>query len=112
MGRYLLERVGLALLTMLMLSIVSFIVIQAPPGDYMTSYIMQMQASGNPLREEEVATLRRLYGLDQGDLAMLAFRTADHLRQMAGLRVTHPRLAEAAKAAVDLVLKEPVIVPL
>lgn len=48
-----------------MLSVVSFIVIQAPPGDYMTSYITQMQASGNPLRQEEVETLRRMYGLDQ-----------------------------------------------
>jgi len=54
----------------------------------------------------------RLYGLDPGDMAMLVFRTADNLRQMAGLRESHPGLASTAKAAVELILKEPVTVPL
>ncbi|MFH1135969.1 MAG: DEAD/DEAH box helicase [Pseudomonadota bacterium] len=54
----------------------------------------------------------RLYGLDPGDMAMLVFRTADNLRQMAGLAEFQPRLAPTAKAAVDLIMKEPVITPL
>jgi superfamily II RNA helicase len=53
-----------------------------------------------------------LYGRDPGDMAMLVFRTADNLRQMAGLEDTHPRLAPTARAAVDLILKEPVTIPL
>lgn len=57
-------------------------------------------------------TAVRLYGLDQGDMAMLVFRTADNLRQMANLRDSHPVLAPTARTAVDLILKEPVIVPL
>ncbi len=57
-------------------------------------------------------TAVRLYGLDQGDMAMLVFRTADNLRQIANLSETHPGLAPAARAAVDLILKEPVMVPL
>ncbi|MFH1092260.1 MAG: hypothetical protein V1742_11905, partial [Pseudomonadota bacterium] len=54
----------------------------------------------------------KLYGLDPGDMAMLVFRTADNLRQMAGLKDTHPRLAAAARQAVELIMKEPVVVPL
>ena len=54
----------------------------------------------------------RVYGLDEGDMAMLAFRTADHLRQIASLSETHPNLAATARRAVDLILKEPVTVPL
>ena len=53
-----------------------------------------------------------LYGHDPGDMAMLVFRTADNLRQIANLRETHPKLGPTATAAVALILKEPVIVPL
>ena len=54
----------------------------------------------------------RKLGLDEGDMAMLVFRTADNLRQIAGLRKTHPTLAATASKAMALILKEPVIVPL
>jgi ATP-dependent RNA helicase HelY len=57
-------------------------------------------------------TAVRLYGLDEGDMAMLTFRTADHLRQIASLSATHPILAATARRAVDLILREPVTVPL
>lgn len=57
-------------------------------------------------------TAVRLYGLDPGDMAMLVFRTADNLRQIANLAETHPGLAPTARAGVDLILKEPVTVPL
>jgi superfamily II RNA helicase len=54
----------------------------------------------------------RLYGQDPGDMAMLVFRTADHLRQLAGLKETHPTLAPTAREAVAMILKEPVIFPI
>lgn len=52
-----------------------------------------------------------LLGLGAGDLAMLAMRTADHLRQMMGLKNQEP-LAGAAREAVYRILKEPVSSPL
>ncbi|MEW5722763.1 MAG: DEAD/DEAH box helicase [Thermodesulfobacteriota bacterium] len=54
----------------------------------------------------------RLYGQDPGDMAMLVFRAADHLRQLAGLARTHPKLAPTAREAMDLILKEPVLFPI
>lgn len=53
-----------------------------------------------------------IFGLDAGDLAMLVYRTADHLRQLTALRETWPALGEAARRAIGLILKEPVTVPL
>jgi hypothetical protein len=50
-------------------------------------------------------------GLGPGDLAMLALRTADHLRQLAGL-TGHPELASAAREARFRILREPVSTPL
>lgn len=45
----------------------------------------------------------------EGDLAMLALRTADNLRHIVGLREVFPRMAEAAKQAIDLILRDPVM---
>jgi len=52
-----------------------------------------------------------LLGLGAGDLAMLALRTADHLRQISGLK-GHRDLTRAAREAIYLILKEPVSSPL
>ena len=62
---YLIRRSLLAILTMWAVSILSFAVIQLPPGDYITSYIAQMSASGSGVSAEEAESLRRQYGLDQ-----------------------------------------------
>ena len=36
-----------------------------PPGDFVTARVAALQASGDPVQEEEVAHIRRDYGLDQ-----------------------------------------------
>ena len=46
--------------------------------------------------------------IEEGDMAMLITRTADHLRQVAGLSDTHPELAETAREAIELIFREPV----
>ncbi|MBW2094914.1 MAG: DEAD/DEAH box helicase [Deltaproteobacteria bacterium] len=46
--------------------------------------------------------------IDEGDMASLIMRTADHLRQVAGLVDTHPDLATCAREAIERVLREPV----
>ena len=47
------------------LTIVSFMIIQAPPGDFLTSYIAALQQSGEEVAEEEIEALKLHYGLDQ-----------------------------------------------
>ncbi|HDM75733.1 MAG TPA: DEAD/DEAH box helicase [Deltaproteobacteria bacterium] len=47
-------------------------------------------------------------GIDEGDLAMLIFRTADNLRQLTALADTHPELANCAEEAINLLLREPI----
>lgn len=48
--------------------------------------------------------------VDDGDMASLIMRTADHLRQVADLRESHPELAERAESAVALIMREPVFI--
>jgi peptide/nickel transport system permease protein len=62
---YLVRRLILAVLTIWAISVLSFVIIQLPPGDYLTSYVAQMSASGGFVSEQEVEALRREYGLDQ-----------------------------------------------
>jgi superfamily II RNA helicase len=52
-----------------------------------------------------------LTSVDEGDMAMLVFRTADNLRQIISLEGTHPALAGKAREALQLILREPVIIP-
>ncbi|HHX45453.1 MAG TPA: ABC transporter permease [Chloroflexi bacterium] len=65
MLQYLVRRLLLAILTIWAVSVLSFAIIQLPPGDYVTAYIANLQASGGIVHEEEAVALRQLYGLDQ-----------------------------------------------
>ena len=62
---YIGRRVLLAIFTVWAISVLSFIIIQLPPGDYVTSYIAQMASSGSVVSEEEAQALRIQYGLGQ-----------------------------------------------
>jgi superfamily II RNA helicase len=56
-------------------------------------------------------TLLKCIPIGEGDMASLIVRTADHLRQVLNLRETHPALAQTAREAIDLILREPVFLP-
>ena len=47
------------------ISIISFVIIQLPPGDYLTTYIAQLELSGNEVSEGTILALQRQYGLDK-----------------------------------------------
>jgi peptide/nickel transport system permease protein len=48
-----------------MISLVSFAIIELPPGDYLSSYVAQLQARGERVAEDELAALKARYGLGQ-----------------------------------------------
>jgi peptide/nickel transport system permease protein len=51
--------------TLLMISIISFIVIQLPPGDFLSTYIANLEMEGGAADAAVVEALRHRYGLDQ-----------------------------------------------
>ena len=55
----------MAIVTLWAVTVLSFVIIQLPPGDYVTSYIAQMSLSGGIASEAEVTALRLQYGLDK-----------------------------------------------
>jgi len=64
MRSYIARRLIYMAVMLFMGSLVSFLVITLPPGDYMTSYIARLKSQGQDVGEEQVAALRRQYGLD------------------------------------------------
>ena len=62
---YIGRRALLAVFTVWAISVLSFAIIQLPPGDYVTSYIAQMASMGSVVSEEEAQSLRIQYGLGQ-----------------------------------------------
>ena len=65
MAGWLIRRTLFAIATAWAISMLSFVVIQIPPGDYVTSYIAQLQSQGTIFTDDEAQALRDLYGLDQ-----------------------------------------------
>jgi len=62
---FLLRRTLMALLTLAATSVLSFAIMTLPPGDYISTYVAQQQASGAVVTQQEAQNLRAQYGLDQ-----------------------------------------------
>ena len=65
MFAYLTRRLLYAVLTVWAVSVVSFVIIQLPPGDYVTAYLAQLAVQGSTLGMSEAENLRAYYGLDR-----------------------------------------------
>jgi len=65
MLRYVVNRILLMIPTMIAISIIVFTIIQLPPGNYLESYIAELQAQGESVDPQKIAFLREYYGLDK-----------------------------------------------
>jgi peptide/nickel transport system permease protein len=87
--------------TLLVISVISFLIIQLPPGDYLTSYIAALEETGETVDAEQVEALRKRYNLDepiyiqyikwmggllQGDLGM-SFEWNRPVKELIGERI-------------------------
>ena len=65
MGLFILKRVLYMIPTLFGMSLISFIIIQLPPGDFLTSLISAIAESGQGLDQASIKALTAQYGLDQ-----------------------------------------------
>ncbi|MFC2079734.1 ABC transporter permease, partial [Candidatus Bipolaricaulota bacterium] len=65
MATYLAGRVVYAIVAIFIISVISFILIQAPPGDFLTAQVTRLQGSGLKLDEAQLVNLKAQYGLDK-----------------------------------------------
>lgn len=62
---YLGRRLLIMAMTLAAISVLVFVIIQLPPGDYLTSYLAELESQGERVAQEKIAYLRQEYGLDR-----------------------------------------------
>src|SRR6478735_789396 len=61
---YIFRRVLYMIPTLFGMSLISFLIIQLPPGDYLTSMIATMSDSGQAVDPAQIERLKQIYGFD------------------------------------------------
>ncbi|MCX7381075.1 MAG: ABC transporter permease [Alphaproteobacteria bacterium] len=91
MTRYITQRLLLLPFLLLIYSFVIFVVIQAPPGDFLTSYVATLSASGSSMSAEQIQALRHSYGLDQPFVVQYGLWLKNLLQGDLGLSLEYQR---------------------
>ena len=65
MLRFIVQRLLLLPVLLLLFSVVVFWLVQAPAGDFLTSYVANIASSGSSIGADQVEALKRQFGLDQ-----------------------------------------------
>lgn len=63
MLQYILRRVFYMIPTLIVISIISFVIIQLPPGDYLTTYVAELVSQGETVNQATLDQLKERYGL-------------------------------------------------
>ena len=62
---YIARRLLIMVPTLVAISIITFVIIQLPPGDFLTTQIAELESQGESVDHAKIAALRAQYGLDQ-----------------------------------------------
>src|SRR5215470_17224679 len=65
MVRYVVQPLRVMMRTLLGISVLVCVVIQAPPGDYLSTYIEELRSQGAAVDPARIEAIRKMYGLDQ-----------------------------------------------
>jgi len=76
---YIVRRFFIMVPTLLAISLIVFVIIQLPPGDYFESYIAELQSQGESVDLEKIEALRRQYGFDRPIMEQYVFWVWDML---------------------------------
>ena len=62
---FIFKRLLMMIPTLFVISVLVFVIIQLPPGDYLESYIAELQSQGESVDQNKIKFLRQEYGLDR-----------------------------------------------
>lgn len=72
MSQFVIRRIMASLATLIALSVVTFIIIDLPPGDYITTYAAKLRERGDQINQTTIDALRERYGFDEPILVRYA----------------------------------------
>lgn len=61
---FILRRLGMMIPTLIVVSMITFFIIQLPPGDYLSTYMANLASTGEASNLEKMDKMREQYGLD------------------------------------------------
>jgi len=62
---YIIRRILLTIPTIFVISLITWVIIQLPPGSWLDAHISRLMAEGQQIDEEEIAAIKAMYGLDK-----------------------------------------------
>jgi peptide/nickel transport system permease protein len=62
---YIVQRLLIMIPTLIAISIIVFVIIKLPPGDYFSTYIAELQSQGEAVDLQKIAFLKAQYGFDK-----------------------------------------------
>lgn len=65
MGKYIFQRILIFIPTLILIAFFGYLIMELPPGDYVTQYASVQNARGNKMSEQAQETMRHELGLDQ-----------------------------------------------
>ena len=65
MLNYILRRLGYMFITLLIVAVLGYVIIELPPGSYVEVEIQRLRAQGGNLTQDQIQSLYERYGLDQ-----------------------------------------------
>lgn len=65
MGLYILRRLGYMFVTLVIVTILGYIIIELPPGSYVDAEVQRLRNQGGNLAPEQIQALYKRYGLDK-----------------------------------------------
>ncbi len=72
MLNYIAHRLLIMIPTLLAISFIVFVIIQLPPGDYLETYVAELESQGENVDPQKIAFLREQYGFDRPFLEQYA----------------------------------------
>ena len=65
MVSYIFRRILMMIPTLIAISIVTFVIIQLPPGDFLTTLVSSLSSQGETVNQDALEALKRQYGLGE-----------------------------------------------
>ena len=62
---YTVHRLLIMVPTLLAISLITFVIIQLPPGDYLSTYVAELESQGETVNAAKIEFLRQQYGFDK-----------------------------------------------
>jgi peptide/nickel transport system permease protein len=80
MGSYILRRLGYMVVTLLIVTILGYIIIELPPGSYVESEVNRLRGMGGNLTQGQIDSLYQRYGLDKPEYVRFGLWISGFLR--------------------------------